>query len=654
MTPNSRVVKASNAMRNLGVSEEKIMFVLEKLLKLYDKNWQLIEEDNYRVLADAIFERDETPKDDGPNVKKSCLKKEEIEDVLFCTNKFPRNNRGYISKRHFGATTSSTIRNKGKQPSITLEDKKTSSKFVNSAEICEKGNVSQSIEKSHDISKGQEAVVITLVNEINDEPPPTFRYISKNVIYDKAYVNFSLARIDVNSNSCATCHGNCVSSFPPCECARETRGDFAYNVDGIVKEDFIDQCISMNRFPEKHNKFYCKGDCPLEKLRNDANLEDCQCRGHLIKKFIKECWWKCGCNKQCGNRVVQRGININLQVFMTPEVGKGWGLRTLQDLPKGTFVCEYVGEILTNAELYERVLAKKDGEVHTYPVLLDADWGSEGVLKDEEALCLDATYYGNIARFINHRCFDSNLLEIPVEVETPDHHYYHLAFFTSREVKAMEELNWDYGIDFDDHEHPVKAFNCRCGSKSCRNIKPKRSKFYILFGPSPKQRNNDSKFKSEDNYRVLADDIIERDETLKDDRPMVKKSCLKKEETNDVLFCTNNFPRNNHGNVSESIEKRHDISKGQEAVLITLENEINNEPPPTFHYISKNVINDKAYVNFSLARIDDNSNNCATCHGNCVSSFPPCECAGWNCKRGLYRPMDRYGSLSRKAQQVLL
>ncbi|GMP90576.1 hypothetical protein CsSME_00041636 [Camellia sinensis var. sinensis] len=69
------------------------------------------------------------------------------------------------------------------------------------------------------------------------------------------------------------------------------------------------------------------------------------------------------------------------------------------------------------------------------------------------------------------RCFDSNLVEIPVEVETPDHHYYHFAFFTSRKVQALEELTWDYGIDFDDHDHPGKAFTCRYGSKFCRNIK---------------------------------------------------------------------------------------------------------------------------------------------------------------------------------------
>lgn len=91
-----------------------------------------------------------------------------------------------------------------------------------------------------------------------------------------------------------------------------------------------------------------------------------------------------------------------VKVFSTPD-GKGWGLRPLKDLPKGTFVCEYVGEILTNTELYDRNMQGSGKGRHTYPVTLDADWGSEKVLRDEEALCLDATFVGNVARFINHR-----------------------------------------------------------------------------------------------------------------------------------------------------------------------------------------------------------------------------------------------------------
>ncbi|KAL7225074.1 hypothetical protein ACSBR1_020387 [Camellia fascicularis] len=323
----------------------------------------------------------------------------------------------------------------------------------------------KSLHDANDIAKGQERVVISLVNEVNNECPPSFHYIPKNAVFQNAYVNFSLARI--GENCCSICLGDCLSSSTPCACANETGGDFAYTLEGLVKDEFLEECISMNRDPQKHCHFYCK-ECPLERSKNDDIIEPC--KGHLVRKFIKECWWKCGCSKQCGNRVVQRGISCNLQVFMTPG-GKGWGLRTQEDLPKGAFVCEYVGEILTNAELFERVSKSPSSEEHAYPVLLDADWGSEGVLKDEEALCLDATHYGNVARFINHRCFDSNLVEIPVEVETPDHHYYHLAFFTSRKVQALEELTWDYGIDFDDHDHPVKAFKCRCGSKFCRNIK---------------------------------------------------------------------------------------------------------------------------------------------------------------------------------------
>ncbi|XP_059630393.1 histone-lysine N-methyltransferase SUVR4-like [Cornus florida] len=324
-----------------------------------------------------------------------------------------------------------------------------------------------------DITRGEENVTISLINGITNDCLPTFYYIPRNIVYRNAYVKFILARIS-DENCCSNCFGDCMSLAIPCACAGETGGEFAYTPEGLVEEKFLEKCIAMNRDPQQHGLFYCK-DCPLERSK-DKSLSG-PCKGHLVRKFIKECWYKCGCSIKCGNRVVQRGITVSMQVFMTPE-RKGWGLRTLEDLPKGAFICEYVGEIVTNMELYERNVHGSSNDKHTYPVLLDADWGSEGVLKDEEALCLDATSYGNVARFINHRCFDANLVEIPVEVETPDHHYYHLAFFTRRRVDAFEELTWDYGIDFNDHSHPVKAFQCQCGSKLCRGIKrQKRTKF---------------------------------------------------------------------------------------------------------------------------------------------------------------------------------
>ncbi|KAL6953133.1 hypothetical protein U1Q18_048288 [Sarracenia purpurea var. burkii] len=256
----------------------------------------------------------------------------------------------------------------------------------------------KSFRKINDISKGTEKVRISLLDKIGTEQLPNFVYIPENTVYQNAYIHFSLARI-ADDDCCSSCLGNCLSLTVPCECARDTGGVFAYTTQGLLREDFLKNCISMHEEPQNHFHFYCN-DCPLERAKNGNRPE--RCKGHLVRKFIKECWRKCGCDMQCGNRVVQRGITCKLQVFFTKE-GKGWGVRPLQDLPKGSFVCEYVGEVLTNMELFERNKKSNGSERHTYPVLLDADWGSEGVLKDEDALCLDATSYGNVARFINHR-----------------------------------------------------------------------------------------------------------------------------------------------------------------------------------------------------------------------------------------------------------
>ncbi|MED6168013.1 hypothetical protein PIB30_008033 [Stylosanthes scabra] len=334
-------------------------------------------------------------------------------------------------------------------------------------------NAIMTVHNVNDITKGEEKVKISWVNNINDDFPPSFHYIPRNIVFQNAYVNISLSCIG-NEDCCSTCMGNCVLSSESCSCANKTGGGFAYTAEGLLKEEFLDECIAISCNPK--NCFYCE-DCPVERSKNDDCSEPC--KGHLRRKFIKECWSKCGCGKKCGNRVVQRGINCNLQVFLTSE-GKGWGLRTLEDLPKGAFVCEFVGEILTVKELHERSLKYPKNRKYTYPILLDADWESGGV-RDKEALCLYAASYGNAARFINHRCLDANLVEIPVEIEGPDHHYYHFALFTSREIAAQEELTWDYGINFDDDDQPVELFECKCESKFCRNMKRSSSKFNHLF-----------------------------------------------------------------------------------------------------------------------------------------------------------------------------
>lgn len=58
---------------------------------------------------------------------------------------------------------------------------------------------------------------------------------------------------------------------------------------------------------------------------------------------IYECNKRCKCCSQmCTNRLVQHGLQVRVQLFKTQN--KGWGIRCLDDVAKGSFVCIYAGE----------------------------------------------------------------------------------------------------------------------------------------------------------------------------------------------------------------------------------------------------------------------------------------------------------------------
>ena len=48
------------------------------------------------------------------------------------------------------------------------------------------------------------------------------------------------------------------------------------------------------------------------------------------------------------NRVVQHPLRMKLQVFKTEK--RGWGIRTLHDIPQGSFICVYVGNLFESEE----------------------------------------------------------------------------------------------------------------------------------------------------------------------------------------------------------------------------------------------------------------------------------------------------------------
>lgn len=252
-----------------------------------------------------------------------------------------------------------------------------------------------------DVSFGRENFPITSVNIVDDEGPPLdFQYVTQSVETTPLSIN----RVISSLQSCS-CKDNCASTF--CVCSR--------------------------------NSVKCWYD-QMGRLIQDFN--------QLEPPYIFECNRNCRCWTSCNNRVVQNGIVCRLQLFKTK--GRGWGVKTLRDIPQGSFICEYIGELISDSEADRR-------EDDSY--LFDLD------NKDGETYCIDARRYGNISRFINHLC-EPNVIPVKVFVDHQDMRFPRICFFASRDVKAGEELGFDYGEKF--WVIKWKQFTCACGSPKCK------------------------------------------------------------------------------------------------------------------------------------------------------------------------------------------
>uniref|UniRef100_A0A7N8XRX7 Euchromatic histone-lysine N-methyltransferase 2 n=1 Tax=Mastacembelus armatus TaxID=205130 RepID=A0A7N8XRX7_9TELE len=253
-----------------------------------------------------------------------------------------------------------------------------------------------------DIAQGYENVPIPCVNAVDDEGCPSdYKYVSENC-------ETSAMNIDRN-----------ITHLQHCSC--------------------IDDCSSSNCLCGQLS-IRCWYDKDQRLLQEFNKIEP---------PLIFECNMACSCYRTCKNRVVQAGIKVRLQLYRTEKMG--WGVRALQDIPQGSFICEYVGELISDAEADVR-------EDDSY--LFDLD------NKDGEVYCIDARYYGNISRFINHLC-DPNLIPVRVFMLHQDLRFPRIAFFSSRDILSGQELGFDYGDRFWDIKS--KYFTCQCGSEKCKH-----------------------------------------------------------------------------------------------------------------------------------------------------------------------------------------
>ncbi|KAJ0019648.1 hypothetical protein NQD34_007217 [Periophthalmus magnuspinnatus] len=253
-----------------------------------------------------------------------------------------------------------------------------------------------------DISRGYESAPISCVNGVDSEPcPDNFKYIPESCITSPLNIDKDITHLQH-----CTCTDDCSSVS--CMCGQ----------------------LSLRCWYDN------EGRLPLDFCQREPQV-------------LYECNHACSCWRTCRNRVVQNGLRVRLQVYRTQKIG--WGVKAMQDIPQGTFVCEYVGEIITDTEADKReddsflfTLGNKVGEAH----------------------CIDSRLFGNIGRFLNHLC-EPNLLAVKVFTMHQDLRFPRIAFFSSRPIRAGDQIGFDYG----DHYWKIKSkyFSCQCGSPKCRH-----------------------------------------------------------------------------------------------------------------------------------------------------------------------------------------
>ena len=152
-----------------------------------------------------------------------------------------------------------------------------------------------------------------------------------------------------------------------------------------------------------------------------------------------ECNQHCKC-KTCSNNLLTYGSTCKLSIRLTNS--KGLGVFTEEFIPKNTFIGEYAGR------------------------LVDMDCQGKYVFQLREntpsrtiITTINAEYFGNFTRFINHSC-EPNL---EVKAIRRDYIIPHITFFTIKDIEIGDELSFKY------RENGLEN-KCLCESNNCRGF----------------------------------------------------------------------------------------------------------------------------------------------------------------------------------------
>lgn len=115
---------------------------------------------------------------------------------------------------------------------------------------------------------------------------------------------------------------------------------------------------------------------------------------------IYECSHLCNCrqNGLCANAVTQRGVITKCSIRWTAD--RGFGLFAEEDISKGSFLCCYVGEVVSTAEAKRR-WAEQSQERHSNYILATKEETNIAGRREILKTTIDARLRGNLGHFLS-------------------------------------------------------------------------------------------------------------------------------------------------------------------------------------------------------------------------------------------------------------
>ena len=144
----------------------------------------------------------------------------------------------------------------------------------------------------------------------------------------------------------------------------------------------------------------------------------------------------------CQNCSLQRGQVKSLALGESQLEGVGYGLFTVEPIAQDDFIIEYVGELISHDEGVRREARRGDvfDEASNISYVF--------TLLEKEGLWVDAATYGNLSRYINHASeSDKDGCNITPRILYVNGEY-RIKFTALRDIKAGEELFFNYGENF--------------------------------------------------------------------------------------------------------------------------------------------------------------------------------------------------------------